>query len=77
LQMAWHPGWRARVDGKELRIVRDALGLMTIYPLRVGACVIDLVYDGGVEMSVAKWVCGITGLILLGMCGRGILKKSW
>jgi len=66
LQMAFHPGWHARVGGKELVIARDALGSMTIYPEGSGATTIDLVYDGGVEMRVAEWVCGITVLILLG-----------
>jgi hypothetical protein len=66
LQMAWHPGWHARVSGKEIAIERDALGLMAIYPRQSGACVIDLNYDGGVEMRVAEWVSGITALALLG-----------
>ncbi len=65
LQMAWHPGWHARVGGKDITIARDALGLMTIYP-EPGPVRIDLVYDGGVEMRVAEWICGITALILLG-----------
>ena len=76
LQMAWHPGWHARVGGTEIPIERDALGLMTIYPRQSGGCVIDLNYDGGVEMRVAEWVCGITAVVLLGLMGRGILKKS-
>ena len=67
LQIAWHRGWHARVDGKEIPIARDALGMMTIYPLRGGLSRIDLVYDGGVEMRVAEWVSGIMALILLGL----------
>jgi hypothetical protein len=76
LQIAWHRGWHARLDGKEIPIARDALGMMTIYAPE-GPLTIDLDYDGGVEMRVATWVSGITGLILLGVIGRGILKKSW
>jgi hypothetical protein len=67
LQIAWHRGWHARVDGKDIPIARDALGMMTIYPLRSGPYVIDLTYDGGVEMRLATWVSGITGVILLGI----------
>jgi hypothetical protein len=84
LQMAWHPGWDARVGGIAIPVVRDALGMMTIYPPVGERVTIDLVYDGGVEMRVAEWVCGITGVVLLvgfclGVWGRqsGILKKSW
>jgi len=66
VQMAFHPGWHARAGGKELPIARDALGSMTIYPERSGPSTIDLFYDGGLEMGIAKWLCGITILILLG-----------
>ncbi len=65
-QVAWHPGWHARVGGVEVPIEKDALGLMTIYPRVGGACVIDLNYDGGVEMRIAQWISGITALALLG-----------
>jgi hypothetical protein len=65
-QMAWHPGWHARVGGKEVPIERDALGMMMIYPRTDGASVIDLQYDGGAEMRIAQWICGITALVLLG-----------
>jgi hypothetical protein len=67
LQMAWHPGWHARVGAEEIPIGQDGLGLMTINPRRSGPVTIDLVYDGGVEMRIAEWVCGITGVILLGL----------
>jgi hypothetical protein len=76
-QEAWHPGWHARVGGKEIPIARDALGMMTIYPHQGGALTIDLSYDGGMEMRIAHWVSGITALILLVLAARGILKTSW
>jgi hypothetical protein len=65
LQIAWHKGWHASSGGNAIPIVKDALGLMTIYPEQ-GRQSIDLVYDGGVEMRLAEWVSGITWLILLG-----------
>jgi hypothetical protein len=77
LQIAWHRGWHARAGEVSIPVERDALGMMTIFPLRSGASTIDLVYDGGVEMRIAEWVCGITALVLLAPAGRGILKKSW
>ncbi len=75
LQIAWHRGWHARVDGKEIPIARDALGMMTIYAPE-GGSTIDLVYDGGVEMRVATWVSGVTALILVGWIFRGGLRGS-
>ena len=65
-QAAWHPGWRARAAGMELPIARDALGLMTIYP-QPGAATIDLSFDGGMEMRIAKWISAITAIILLAL----------
>ena len=65
LQMAWHPGWHASSGGRAIPIERDALGLMTIDARGNGP--IDLVYDGGMEMRVAQWICGITILGLLGV----------
>jgi hypothetical protein len=64
LQMAWHPGWHARVGGAAVSVEKDALGMMTISPPG-GRVAIDLVYDGGVEMRIADWVCGITVVMLI------------
>jgi hypothetical protein len=75
-QEAWHAGWHATVGGKEIPIARDALGLTTIYP-PAGRSTIDLLYDGGVEMRMAHWLSAISGLSLLLLIARGILKKSW
>ncbi len=66
VQMTWHRGWRASEEGTSIAIERDALGMMTIFPRGSGKVAIDLEYDGGVEMRIAKWVSGITALILLG-----------
>ncbi len=70
-QEAWHAGWHARVDGREVPIGKDALGLMTIDPGSCGRCGIELVYDGGWEMRIAHWVSAITAL---GLLGWAILK---
>jgi hypothetical protein len=75
LQIAWHRGWHARVDGKEIPIVRDALGMMTIYAPE-GPLTIDLVYDGGAEMRVATWVSGIVAMVLLGCAVMGGLRGN-
>jgi hypothetical protein len=66
LQVAWHRGWHATVEGKAIPIARDGLGLMTIDPQRSGPCVIDVSYDGGLEMRIAWWACGLTAVGLMG-----------
>ncbi len=32
VQMTWDPGWRARAEGKKLRIEKDPLGFMVLRP---------------------------------------------
>jgi len=56
VQVSYHPGWHAMVNGSERRIESDAIGLMVIHPECVGACTIDLEYDGGLEMKIARAV---------------------
>ena len=54
VQITYHRGWRAYVDGEQRPIREDGLGLMVVQPQCSGPCEIRLVYDGGWEMSVAK-----------------------
>jgi len=60
VQVAWHPGWRARGAAVE----RDALGLILIRPQCTGACTVDLVFDGGIEKHLARLFCALS----LGVC---------
>ena len=63
-QVSYHPGWRAWVNGERRRIFRDELGLMTIETKCEGRCVVELLYNGGAE----KWLARFLGaLSLLGI----------
>jgi hypothetical protein len=64
LQMAWHRGWRAASNGRAVPIGRDAIGMMVLDP-GPGAAAIDLIYDGGSEMRIAKIVSGLTLVLLV------------
>jgi hypothetical protein len=65
IQIAWHPGWRAEFNGHHEPILKDALGFMYLQPEGVeGPVEIALTYDGGTEMRVAKWLSGITAMLL-------------
>jgi hypothetical protein len=77
VQISYHHGWHAIVNGSPRPIRRDGLGLMAIEPGIAGPCVIQLMYDGGMEMRVACWVSLLTVLLLAGLSARGILKRSW
>ena len=59
VQVSYHPGWRATVDGRRAPITADALGLMAIDPRCSGPCAVHLLYDGGTEMLLAKLARGI------------------
>jgi hypothetical protein len=64
IQVSYHPGWRALVNGNAAKLHTDGLGLIWIEPGVGGPTDVDLTYAGGVEL----WVCRIlnlTALVLL------------
>jgi hypothetical protein len=50
VQITYHPGWRAWVDGREISVGRDRLGFVVLRPDCLGSCTITLNYDGGPEL---------------------------
>jgi hypothetical protein len=66
VQISHHAGWHAMLSGQPRRIYPDGLGLMVIEPECAGHCVVDLIYDGGLEMTVARIVSYLTILLGLG-----------
>ena len=67
VQVTYHPGWHAMVNGSERRIESDAIGLMVIHPECAGACAIDLIYDGGREMKIARVVQILSVIVCVGL----------
>ncbi len=55
VQVSYHPGWQATVEGSPRRVFSDAIGLMAIEPRCDGPCKVELTYDGGLEMRLARW----------------------
>ncbi len=53
-QEAYHPGWHATLNGMPRRISRDGLGQMMVDADFTGHCKIELIYDGGLEMKIAR-----------------------
>jgi hypothetical protein len=51
VQENFHKGWHSN-NG---RIFQDGLGFIAVEPTCIGACRIDLDFDGGREMTVARW----------------------
>lgn len=60
VQENFHPGWKASVNGSPVAVEKDGLGHIVIAPACEGECRINLVYDGGLEARVARWLCGTT-----------------
>jgi hypothetical protein len=56
VQVTYHRGWHARVNGAPGNLFSDGLGLIAIAPNCDGQCNVQLAYDGGTEMLVARIV---------------------
>jgi len=54
VQITYHPGWHAVVNGASRKVFGDGLGQLVVEPNCDGHCVVELVYDGGVEMLTAR-----------------------
>ena len=78
VQVSWDEGWHARVDGQPRRTWADALGQMVVEPRCSGPCTVDLVWDGGAEMRIARLIS--PAALLAGLCwivwGRPWRKRS-
>ncbi len=79
VQISHHPGWRATVAGQPRRAYSDNLGQLVIEPGCTGPCTVNLSYDGGLEMLVARllsWAALIAGLALAAMQERRLVLWS-
>lgn len=54
VQISYHRGWHARANGRECRTWRDPIGMLAVAPACDGPCKVELSYDGGAEMLVAR-----------------------
>ncbi len=65
IAVSYDPGWHATVNGKECPLQKDALGLIVLKPACDGPCRVRLVYDGGLEMTLARSASTIAFLVPL------------
>lgn len=56
IQISWDQGWQAGVNGQPRPIYADKLGQIVVEPGCNGACTVDLSYNGGAQMRVARVV---------------------
>jgi hypothetical protein len=52
VQINYHPGWRASVNGRDVRVSSDQAGLMVVEPQCRGECDVRLEFDGGWELRL-------------------------
>jgi hypothetical protein len=70
IQVAWDEGWKARVNGEPRPIWGDKLGQIVVEPRCNGTCTVELLYDGGRQMrlarilSMAAFVGGLVWILL-------------
>jgi hypothetical protein len=56
VQITYHPGWHATVDGSPRRVFSDAIGQVVIEPECAGRCTVELFHDGGLEALITGWL---------------------
>lgn len=66
VQVSYHPGWHATVNNEPRRVFSDGLGLLAIEPNCAGTCLVELHYDGGLEMKMARFAgwAAVPGMLL-------------
>ncbi|HVW09121.1 MAG TPA: hypothetical protein VHC90_11100, partial [Bryobacteraceae bacterium] len=65
IQITWDPGWRASVNGANVAVDRDNLGLIVLHPPCENGCTVNLAYIGGTEATIAEIVF-TTSLLVCG-----------
>jgi hypothetical protein len=71
IQISYHPGWRAAIDGRKTETHRDGLGLMWLRPDTAGEAVFELRYDGGWEWRLCAALSGAAVLAAAVLLVRG------
>jgi hypothetical protein len=75
VQIPWHQGWHAALNGQPTRLFADAIGLMCVFPRGDGPQEVELTYDGGRELQAARIVSGVWAALLAIACIVSFLKK--
>lgn len=78
VQVSYHPGWRAAVEGVAVPVRSDGLGLMVVEPHCSGPCAVRLKFDGGAEMWLARWAqaAAVVAGLLWWACERRRLRQA-
>ena len=74
VQVSYAPGWRATVEGKQIPVRRDGIGLMVLEPGCDGVCNVRLEFGATTEL----WVCRIVSLLsTFAMIALLVIDRLW
>lgn len=77
LAMAWHPDWRARIDGKDAP-VEAAWGALCAVETKAGSRELELRFEPPWWYGAAFWSgLGCWGLTLLGLLAWPVYPRAW
>jgi len=76
VQISYHPGWHAKVNGADRAIGEDGIGQMYIEPNCEGVCRIDLNYDGDTEMRITRGVAVAAWIVALCMIAWNFRRRA-
>lgn len=76
VQISYHPGWKASVNGQPRRVYADNLGQLVVEPGCDGACTVALDYNGSIESAWARLVSIGTLLGFAAWVGMSALSLS-
>ena len=74
--ISYHPGWRARVNGRPARVRADGLALMVVEPECEGRCEVELEFTGGAEARLARWASLLAAAIGLAATAMERRRKA-
>ena len=79
VQISYHPGWHARVNGRACSTYRDHLGMLVVEPACDGPCTVEMNYDGGLEMwlmRILSWGALLAGIVWIYRGARSTKRST-
>ena len=76
VQVSWDKGWSAIANGRPASVRRDKLGLIVVEPHCSGPCRVELRWDGGIEMLLARIACVLAALWTLIILTQALYAQS-
>jgi hypothetical protein len=69
--VAWFPGWKARLRGRELAVSPDGMGFLMLQPQCEGDCEIELAWTGRGD----RWITAAISAAALALLAAMIWKR--